>query len=1121
MQQASYQQVHVAPLRIRKSQKDLKDISENDTRVEAQIQDENEALDRLYSPRPKFQNFFRASYPFQPQQQFSASTVTLPLAAGDIVLVHSIHTNGWADGTLLETGARGWLPTNYCEPYDYATMRPLLKALTEFWDIIRSSGETNFQLYHNHDYMRGMVAGVRFLLEKSDCLTRDALIVRRHDSIRKIRKGLLADLSLLVKASKQAQQSGTDSSLVDFDSVLDDMLLKAFQVVTRAVSFFDVWSEEVAFTRVAEASPITGAFSPEPLSPSETSTAHASIIQGVSKRLSLYRSRSPSSLTGPIIDHYSRPRPASISRPATLTHRMSYTVRSVQMHRGNLASEQLSDTYDAFLGVLASFLGSHMQSRSSSELLLTTQQAVKSCRKLLEIVEIILEHDFSHSDGLQQAKDAMYDMITELVHAAREVFRPLQSEDEDMVYLPEEGAQLVNAATACVKGAGLCVAKARVLLEDIGDFELELRNDHSEIASPFDGQSLHSPVKITFDPTFGQDGDGVGSRRASKPILEIPHELAPSPVIKEFPNTTPETTSTLWTTTEDTTETPQSPASTCSVEVPQPQLTTHTVQQRSLARSILHGSESTLVSSARDSGPSFISQTSTRATSPDSHLKGSPRYPCDEERDDAEDALMELRYAHELVINPEGRVIGGSLNAIIEKLTSHDTTPEPSFVTMVYLTFRLFTTPLEFAQALECRFEYIEQSPRISQPVRLRVSNILKGWLESHWRHDCDETTIPFLTVFIKDKISHISTTAGHRLLELLNTVATSHAPAVPRVLSSIGKTNTASSVSAYIDPDQPVPSPVLSKSQLDLLKTWKMGGSGLSVVDFDSTELARQLTIKTSQIFCSILPEELLGAEFTKQSNSLAVNVRAMSTLSNDLANLVIDSILQLDVAKKRAAVIKQWIKVASKCVALHNYDTLMAILASVNSTSVQRLKKTWDLISPKTKATFEELKKVVDHAKNYSGLRQRFQNLSPPCLPYLGIYLTDLTFIDHGNPSTRELKTGDETISVINLDKHMKTAKIISDLQRFQINYRLSSVDELQTWLQDEFIRVRAAGERTFQNQWRRSLVLEPKDQLVAQKTAKISAFASMTSLASRDKFDFLAWTHTTKERNNSVSS
>jgi hypothetical protein len=115
-------------------------------------------------PPPVFHNFLRAFYPFHPSYASTDSSVTLPLNEGDVILVHSIHTNGWADGTLLVSGARGWLPTNYCEAYDPEEMGNLLKALLNFWDLLRSTSVNDSEIFGNQEFMKGIIAGVRYLL---------------------------------------------------------------------------------------------------------------------------------------------------------------------------------------------------------------------------------------------------------------------------------------------------------------------------------------------------------------------------------------------------------------------------------------------------------------------------------------------------------------------------------------------------------------------------------------------------------------------------------------------------------------------------------------------------------------------------------------------------------------------------------------------------------------------------------------------------------------------------------------------------------------------------------------------------------------------------------------------
>jgi hypothetical protein len=117
---------------------------------------------------PLFHNYLRAFYHYSPTSIVSSSTdessITVAIQQGDVILVHSVHPNGWADGTLLASGARGWLPTNYCEPYDHPAIRNLLSALTYLWDLVRDGEGGNLFAFSKSDYVKGMVAGIRFFL---------------------------------------------------------------------------------------------------------------------------------------------------------------------------------------------------------------------------------------------------------------------------------------------------------------------------------------------------------------------------------------------------------------------------------------------------------------------------------------------------------------------------------------------------------------------------------------------------------------------------------------------------------------------------------------------------------------------------------------------------------------------------------------------------------------------------------------------------------------------------------------------------------------------------------------------------------------------------------------------
>lgn len=988
--------------------------------------------------------------------------------------------------------------------------------------------------------------------EKSECLTRESPLVRRFDGLRRIRKALLSDLSSLVKTAKKFQEVANGIPSEDeVEAILDEMLLKAFKIVTRGVRFLDVWNEEVGLSRtIAEMDGPGESLSQYSMPPTPASESFnlgedghdrsesrmlESRMESRMESRQMSHSRmdmSRSSMRTELIDN----RPVSVAtKRVSISHRMSVSGPSTAIGAQNLASERLGTTYDAFLGVLGSFIGLHMQSRSSTELVVTTQQAVQSCRQLLNVVEVVCEHDTHRSVFLEQARESMCERLSELVHAARDVFRPAHLPDDDLVFMPDQGKRLVDAATDCVRAAGNCLAKARLVLEQIGDLELD--PEQSEDRGP-DMSGLDSPQDESETPV---EQERQLSLRLPPPPLQIPATTYSPPTPALTDATTPSSFQSHLT---------NSPANMSALSsLPNSAiLPTHLENissfstdssyreshpksdvSESFGRGVTsNGSSFTYNSHARDSEMSGLSQTSTRATSPDiggsfqgsftvHSLKESMSYSTlAEENEETEANILEKTYAHELIYK-EGSVMGGSLRALIEKLTAHQSTPDAMFVSTFYLTFRLFASPLEFAEALAERFEYIGETPHAAGPVRLRVYNIFKGWLESHWRHDRDNTALDFIVNFANTRLVVDLPTAGKRLLELASKVSAVGGPLVPRLVSSMGKTNT--SIAQYIHPDTPLPAPVLGKKEHNLLKQWKNGEASITILDFDPLELARQLTIKESRIFCSILPEELLDTEWTRKTGSLAVNVRAMSTLSTDLAHLVADSILYLEEPKKRAATIKHWVKIANKCLELNNYDSLMAIICSLNLSMISRLKKTWDIVSQKTKTALEQLRSIVDVSRNYAVLRQRLQNHVPPCLPFVGTYLTDLTFVDHGNQSLRTLCTDECEMAVINFDKHMKTARIISELQRFQIPYRLTEVPELQAWMQNELVRVRSNGETTAQTFYRRSLVLEPREpsrsgNTLQSQTSQSESVPSMLDNA-KDKFDFLSWTNQSKAK------
>jgi hypothetical protein len=1018
-----------------------------------------------------------------------------------------------------------------------------------------------------------------------------------------MRKGLLGDLSTLVKTAKKLQETlqSNDTRVPVFEH-LDELVLKSFKLVTRAVRFLDIWATDAVSLSLFE---LGDASSHRPLTPpSESADAavqppalsnntrfstneyDSPVTQGAPSthedwytattqpqrnlnRLSVAFSlpSDPDSLQSPI----SFSQPQGQAKRLSVTHRLSYTGKSQGARKGNLASERLNTTQDGFLGFIGSFIGSHLQSRSSEELTHITQQSVVACRQFLTVIEEIWERDSRRSQPLDEARDNMFARLTELVQATKDMFNTADAEAGEDVAGPDAGKQLVTAATGCVRAAGDCVTKARLVIEKIGDFEFEVaglglsESIYKELApvdqQPDDSSEPSKAMETTLETTLETNkplpAPPAEERQIppplliseSKPLPEVPQSSplentrlsllppAQSVVIVESPTAVSFRSSRSSLPALHAFTTPLLPPPTLSESLDSPV----SVSQGSFVESSKTDSVNVSVVdstayqfSSRGGRGSVASRTSTRATTPDlsptkkqssqtlvSSFGSSSelRSMVSEDIAAGEEHLLETTYVHELIYNKDGQISGGSLPALVEQLTTFESTPDAVFVTAFYLTFRLFTTPIELAQCLIDRFDYIGDSQTVGVPVRLRVYNVFKGWLESHWSSESDSAALGVIFTFATGKLRASMPAAGKRLAELTSKVTEVKAGAlVPRLVSSIGKTGVSHSIFTLSDSN--VPSSNITKSQLNALRASKDGRSQCSILDFDPLELARQFTIIESRLFCAIQPEELLALEWTKKSDSKAHNVKAMSTLSTDLANLVADTILQLEDAKKRAMTIKQWVKIAAKCLELNNYDSLMAIICSLNSSMVNRLKRTWELVSAKTKARLDELKAVTDVGRNYAVLRQRLQNHIAPCIPFVGIYLTDLTFIDVGNGKTRQLpgEPDRDSVSVINFDKHMKTAKIIGQLQSFQVPYRLAAIPEMQDWMESQIQRMRVSDQANVQSYYRRSLLLEPRDPPHTTRgspsidNSAQSTLSADSRTTSREKFEFLHFNFST---------
>lgn len=225
--------------------------------------------------------------------------------------------------------------------------------------------------------------------------------------------------------------------------------------------------------------------------------------------------------------------------------------------------------------------------------------------------------------------------------------------------------------------------------------------------------------------------------------------------------------------------------------------------------------------------------------------------------------------------------------------------------------------------------------------------------------------------------------------------------------------------------------------------------------------EYAGQITLMDMPVFKAIQPEELSSCGWNKKEKySSAPNAVAFTRRFNQVSFWVVREILHAQTLKIRAEVLSHYIKTAKKLYELNNLHALMAVVSGLQSAPIFRLTKTWALLSRKDKTTFEKLEYVVSKEDNYKRLRDYINSLKmTPCIPYLGIYLSDLTYIDSAYPSTGSILENEQRSNLMN-----NILRIISDLQQScecdipilpHVQKYLNSVryiEELQKFVEDD---------------------------------------------------------------------
>ncbi|XP_063425063.1 rap guanine nucleotide exchange factor 1-like isoform X6 [Mytilus trossulus] len=404
-----------------------------------------------------------------------------------------------------------------------------------------------------------------------------------------------------------------------------------------------------------------------------------------------------------------------------------------------------------------------------------------------------------------------------------------------------------------------------------------------------------------------------------------------------------------------------------------------------------------------------------RSSCPPGHLKEKmeatlsslhkPEMPRDADSDFAEiNPLDDIDVSDQLVRKKDSEdgpeIRGGSVDAMIvhasavnrngsesESVNQEDFLFQEAFLT----TYRTFITPTELMDKLLYRFQKFHHAPDKKKKVAGNGFALLIRIIDEVRANELAENT----TKKIMDLVFELLCQGDLMLAKILR----------KKIIEKCESKQT----TADIFPSMTIMSSIsLQTSPSDMLHV-------------KSHDIAEQMTLIDAELFHKIeIPEVLLWAK--EQSEEQSPNLTTFTEHFNKMSYWVRTRILTQEEAKDREKYFMKFIKVMRHLRKLNNFNSYLAILSAVDSAPIRRLE--WQ--RPNLEV-LKEFCQLIDSSGSFRAYRHALAETEPPCIPYIGLILQDLTFINIGNQDF--LQDGN-----INFAKRWQQFHILDSMRRFK---------------------------------------------------------------------------------------
>ena len=210
--------------------------------------------------------------------------------------------------------------------------------------------------------------------------------------------------------------------------------------------------------------------------------------------------------------------------------------------------------------------------------------------------------------------------------------------------------------------------------------------------------------------------------------------------------------------------------------------------------------------------------------------------------------------------------------------------------------------------------------------------------------------------------------------------------------------------------------------SPISPLPTTPLPKTGCTILDFHSEELAQQLTMIDAANFGAIeIPEILAWGKEQSEANS--PNLAVFTDHFNKVSYWSRSYLLSFEKQQDREKVYLKFLKIMKHLRRFNNFNSFLAVLSAMDCSAVRRLEWPKQYLDQLAEYTY-----LIDSSASFRAYRMALLEATPPCIPYLGLILQDVTFVCLGNVD--ELPDGK-----VNFVKRWQLFNILDTFRRFKL--------------------------------------------------------------------------------------